>query len=45
MNRTYIDRGWTIERRAAVGERYQRIMAARTRRLETAFAATFVTRR
>jgi hypothetical protein len=42
MNRSYIDRGWTIERRDSVGQRYQRMMAAKTRALETAFAATFV---
>ena len=43
MNRTYLDRGWTIERREAVGYRYQRMLAAKTRRLEAAYAATFVT--
>ena len=39
MNRTYLDRGWTIERREAVGYRYQRMLAAKTRK---AYAAIFV---
>ena len=45
MNRSYLDRGWSIERRAAVGKRYQRMMAAKTRATEIAFAIKALDRR
>lgn len=45
MNRSYIDRGWTIERRDSVGQRYQRMMAAKTRATEIAFAIKTLDRR
>lgn len=45
MNRTIIDRGWTIERREAVGFRYQRIMAGKTRKAEYRAARAYLAMR